>query len=147
MRSNAGKASISRRGFCRAWISTRRILTEPPRRAADAASSRDRRAASRVYHSASGSRVVTEFTVSSDVFDLICIGGGSGGLACAQRAAEYGAKTAVMESGRLGGTCVNVGCVPKKIMWNAAGLALALADAGDYGFDITRGEHDWPALK
>jgi glutathione reductase (NADPH) len=89
----------------------------------------------------------TEHAVSTEAFDLISIGGGSGGLACAQRAAEYGAKAAVIESGRLGGTCVNVGCVPKKIMWNAAGLALALADAGDYGFDITRGEHDWPALK
>jgi glutathione reductase (NADPH) len=89
----------------------------------------------------------TERAVSTEAFDLISIGGGSGGLACAQRAAEYGAKAAVIESGRLGGTCVNVGCVPKKIMWNAAGLALALADAGDYGFDITRGEHDWPALK
>ena len=76
-----------------------------------------------------------EFTVSSESFDLISIGGGSGGLACAQRAAEYGAKTAVIESGRLGGTCVNVGCVPKKVMWNAAGIALALADAADYGFD------------
>jgi glutathione reductase (NADPH) len=85
--------------------------------------------------------------VSTEAFDLISIGGGSGGLACAQRAAEYGAKTAVIESGRLGGTCVNVGCVPKKIMWNAAGLALALEDASDYGFDVTRGEHDWSALK
>src|SRR5580692_6103275 len=89
-----------------------------------------------------GARAVfrTEFTVSQTLFDLIVIGGGSGGLACAQRAAQYGAKAAVIEAGRLGGTCVNVGCVPKKIMWNAAGLALALADAGDYGFDITRGE-------
>jgi glutathione reductase (NADPH) len=85
--------------------------------------------------------------VSTEAFDLISIGGGSGGLACAQRAAEYGAKAAVIESGRLGGTCVNVGCVPKKIMWNAAGIALALADAGDYGFGITLGEHDWSALK
>ncbi len=98
-----------------------------------------------------GSRVATEFTVSSDVFDLISIGGGSGGLACAQRAAEYGAKTAVIESGRLGGTCVNVGCVPKKVMWNAAGIAAALADAGDYGFAIgtaaEAGGNDWSALK
>ena len=61
--------------------------------------------------------------MSSEAFDLISIGGGSGGLACAQRAAEYGAKTAVIESGRLGGTCVNVGCVPKKVMWNAASIA------------------------
>src|SRR5208283_300655 len=77
-----------------------------------------------------------EFTVSTEPFDLISVGGGSGGLACAQRAAEYGAKVAVIESGRLGGTCVNVGCVPKKVMWNAASIALALADAADYGFQM-----------
>ncbi|HUE10880.1 MAG TPA: FAD-dependent oxidoreductase, partial [Steroidobacteraceae bacterium] len=71
------------------------------------------------------------------------IGGGSGGLACVQRAAEYGAKTAVIESGRLGGTCVNVGCVPKKVMWNAASISLALKDAHDYGFGITLGDSDW----
>jgi glutathione reductase (NADPH) len=88
-----------------------------------------------------------EFTVSSEAFDLIGVGGGSGGLACVQRAAEHGAKTAVIESGRLGGTCVNVGCVPKKVMWNAAGIALSLADAGDYGFDVTVGGNDWGVLK
>ncbi len=65
-----------------------------------------------------------EFTVSEQAYDLISIGGGSGGLACAQRAAEYGAKAAVIEPHRLGGTCVNVGCVPKKVMWNAANVAL-----------------------
>ena len=80
-------------------------------------------------------------------FDLISIGGGSGGLACAQRAAEFGAKAAVIESHRLGGTCVNVGCVPKKVMWNAASVALGLADASDYGFDLTLGGNDWPVLK
>jgi glutathione reductase (NADPH) len=85
--------------------------------------------------------------VSTSTFDLISIGGGSGGLACAQRAAEYGAKTAVIEPHRLGGTCVNVGCVPKKIMWNAAGVALSLKDAGDYGFDVNVGGADWAALR
>src|ERR1700692_319304 len=88
-----------------------------------------------------------EFTVSTQAFDLIRVGGGSGALACAQRAAEYGAKTAVIESHRLGGTCVNVGCVPKKVMWNAASVAMSLADANDYGFGVTLGESDWPALK
>ena len=88
-----------------------------------------------------------EFTVSSEYFDLISIGGGSGGLACAQQAAHYGARAAVIESGALGGTCVNVGCVPKKVMWNAASIALSLADAGDYGFDVTVGGSDWGALK
>jgi glutathione reductase (NADPH) len=88
-----------------------------------------------------------EFTVSDQAFDLISVGGGSGGLACAQRAAEYGAKAAVIEPHRLGGTCVNVGCVPKKVMWNAASVALSLADANDYGFHVTVGDSDWPALK
>ncbi|MDB6099038.1 MAG: glutathione reductase [Gammaproteobacteria bacterium] len=86
-------------------------------------------------------------TVSEQAFDLISIGGGSGGLACAQRAAEYGAKTAVIEPQRLGGTCVNVGCVPKKIMWNASGVALSVHDASDYGFDVKAGESDWALLK
>jgi len=85
--------------------------------------------------------------VSELAFDLISIGGGSGGLACAQRAAEYGAKAAVIESNRLGGTCVNVGCVPKKVMWNAAGVALSLSDAHDYGFDASAGANDWALLK
>jgi glutathione reductase (NADPH) len=85
--------------------------------------------------------------VSDQAFDLISIGGGSGGLACAQRAAEFGAKAAVIESHRLGGTCVNVGCVPKKVMWNASNVALSLADAEDYGFSVTTGGSDWPALK
>ncbi len=85
--------------------------------------------------------------MSIKAFDLICIGGGSGGLACAQRAAEYGARTAVIESGRLGGTCVNVGCVPKKVMWNAAGIAAKLGDAAHYGFDVATGGHDWASLK
>jgi glutathione reductase (NADPH) len=88
-----------------------------------------------------------EFLVSSEAFDLICVGGGSGGLAAAQRAAEYGAKTLVIESGRLGGTCVNVGCVPKKVMWNASSIALGLADAADYGFGVSAGDHDWGVLK
>jgi glutathione reductase (NADPH) len=80
-------------------------------------------------------------------FDLIVIGGGSGGLAAAQRAAEYGARVALVESHRLGGTCVNVGCVPKKVMWNAADLAAGLRDAPDYGFELSSGAHDWPLLK
>jgi glutathione reductase (NADPH) len=88
-----------------------------------------------------------EFTVSDQAFDLIVIGGGSGGLACAQRAAEFGARAAVIEAHRLGGTCVNAGCVPKKVMWNAASVALSLADASDYGFSATAGGNDWALLK
>jgi glutathione reductase (NADPH) len=80
-------------------------------------------------------------------FDLLVVGGGSGGLATAQRAVEYGARVALFEPARLGGTCVNVGCVPKKVMWNAAELAAALGHAPHYGFDVTVGRHDWGRLK
>ncbi len=80
-------------------------------------------------------------------FDLIVLGGGSGGLATAQRAAEYGARVALFEPARLGGTCVNVGCVPKKVMWNAAELAAALQHAPFYGFDVSTAGHDWQKLK
>lgn len=84
----------------------------------------------------------------TDEFDYVVIGAGSGGLASAQRAAEYGARVAIVESGRLGGTCVNVGCVPKKVMWNAADIADGLEDAGDYGFRLGPGDpHDWGLLK
>lgn len=67
-------------------------------------------------------------------YDLICIGGGSGGLAAAKRAAEYGANVLVIEAKELGGTCVNVGCVPKKITWHAAQIAEFARLAKDYGF-------------
>ena len=80
-------------------------------------------------------------------WDLIVIGGGSGGLACAQRAARHGASVMVAEPGALGGTCVNVGCVPKKIMYHAADVAHAIEDAADYGFTLEAGKHDWAALK
>jgi glutathione reductase (NADPH) len=77
-------------------------------------------------------------------FDLLVLGGGSGGLATAQRAAEHGARVAIFEPARLGGTCVNVGCVPKKVMWNAAELKAALEHAPYYGFDV-KGGHDGPS--
>ncbi|PWV61591.1 glutathione-disulfide reductase [Plasticicumulans acidivorans] len=80
-------------------------------------------------------------------YDLIAIGAGSGGLSVAERAASYGAKVAVIESGQLGGTCVNVGCVPKKIMWFAANTAHTLANAAGFGFDAEVRRHDWPTLK
>ncbi|KAL8643877.1 MAG: hypothetical protein Q9210_007520 [Variospora velana] len=69
--------------------------------------------------------------------DFLVIGGGSGGLACARRASgQWGAKTIAVESNRLGGTCVNVGCVPKKVTWNAAAIAETLHEAASYGFQI-----------
>ncbi len=80
-------------------------------------------------------------------YDYIAIGGGSGGLATAQRAAEYGARALVIERARLGGTCVNVGCVPKKLMWTAASIGHAIEDAAGYGFDLEAKGHDWARIK
>ena len=80
-------------------------------------------------------------------FDLLVIGGGSGGIAHARRAAEHGARAAVIECGPLGGTCVNVGCVPKKVMWYTAANAHHFAHAADYGFDVAVNGHDWSKLK
>jgi glutathione reductase (NADPH) len=79
--------------------------------------------------------------------DYLVIGGGSGGLASARRAAAFGARVALIEGGPLGGTCVNVGCVPKKIMWNAAEIAEELELAAGYGFDVERRGFDFGALR
>jgi len=80
-------------------------------------------------------------------YDLIAIGGGSGGLSVAERAARYGKKCAVIEKGPLGGTCVNVGCVPKKVMWLAASIAHTIENAAGYGFSMASVDFDWAKLK
>ena len=80
-------------------------------------------------------------------FDLIAIGGGSGGIATCNRAGSYGARTLVIESDPvLGGTCVNRGCVPKKVMWYGGAMAHALRDAEGYGFDVTVNGFSWEQL-
>lgn len=79
-------------------------------------------------------------------FDYIAIGGGSGGIASANRAAMYGKKVALIEAKELGGTCVNVGCVPKKAMWYAGQIADALKYGPDYGFDTTLNHFSWSKL-
>ena len=79
-------------------------------------------------------------------FDLIAIGGGSGGLAVAEKAAQFGQRVAIVESGKLGGTCVNAGCVPKKVMWYAASLAEAVAGAPEFGVRAHSDGLDWSAL-
>ncbi|MBY0339711.1 MAG: glutathione-disulfide reductase [Rhodocyclaceae bacterium] len=79
-------------------------------------------------------------------YDYIAIGGGSGGIASINRAASHGKKCALIETGPIGGTCVNVGCVPKKIMWHAAQIAEAIHLYGpDYGF-ATKSQFNWSAL-
>jgi glutathione reductase (NADPH) len=70
-------------------------------------------------------------------YDLIVIGAGSGGIATAARAAQHGAKCAIIENKLPGGTCVNVGCVPKKIMWYAANLAESLHHANQFGLNVS----------
>ena len=81
-------------------------------------------------------------------YDLVVVGAGSGGLAAVQRAASYGAKCAVIESGPLGGTCVNVGCVPKKVMWFGASVAHTVShDAESYGFTIPDSTFTFDKLK
>lgn len=80
-------------------------------------------------------------------FDYICIGGGSGGIASANRAATHGAKVALIEAKDLGGTCVNVGCVPKKVMWHGAQVAEAInLYAPDYGFDVDVKAFSWAKM-
>ncbi|MGT2866502.1 glutathione-disulfide reductase [Streptococcus fryi] len=81
-------------------------------------------------------------------YDYIVIGGGSGGIASANRAAMHGAKVLLIEGSDIGGTCVNVGCVPKKVMWNGAQIAEALNHyAADYGFDVSVNTFDFQTLK
>ena len=84
----------------------------------------------------------------TETFDLIAIGGGSGGLAVAEKAAIYGKRVALIDPHPLGGTCVNQGCVPKKIMWYGAHLAHAVKDAADYGVAVGADnlEIDWNRL-
>ncbi|WP_406812536.1 glutathione-disulfide reductase [Histophilus somni] len=80
-------------------------------------------------------------------YDYIAIGGGSGGIASINRAASYGKKCAIIEAKYLGGTCVNVGCVPKKVMFYGAQVAEAIAKyAPDYGFDVTLNHFDFAKL-
>ena len=81
-------------------------------------------------------------------YDYIVIGGGSGGIASANRAAMHGAKVILFEGKEVGGTCVNVGCVPKKVMWYGAQVAETLHRyAGEYGFDVTINKFDFATLK
>jgi len=79
-------------------------------------------------------------------FDLLVIGGGSGGVACARRAAGYGAKAAVVENDRLGGTCVHRGCIPKKLLVYASHFSHDFEDATGYGWTVGEPAFDWPAM-
>ena len=79
-------------------------------------------------------------------FDLFVIGAGSGGVRAARFAAGYGARVAVAESRYLGGTCVNVGCVPKKLLVYGAHFSEEFAQAGNFGWTLEPAKFDWPTL-
>lgn len=88
----------------------------------------------------------TKDLMKNHQFDLIVLGGGSGGIASAVRAAKYGAKVAVIEQSYLGGTCVNLGCVPKKIMFNASMIAETIHKSSNYGFSHHHVTLNWNKL-
>src|SRR5258708_11177043 len=79
-------------------------------------------------------------------FDLFVIGGGSGGVRCARIAAGHGAKVGIAEERFWGGTCVNIGCVPKKLLVQAGEYGAWADDAAGFGWTIIKEKHDWPAL-
>src|SRR5579875_2622678 len=79
-------------------------------------------------------------------FDLFTIGAGSGGVAGSRRAGSYGARVAICEESRVGGTCVIRGCVPKKLLVYGAQFADAFADAAGFGWTVAPPAHDWAAL-
>src|ERR1700730_319396 len=79
-------------------------------------------------------------------FDLITIGAGSGGVAGSRRAGAYGARVAIVEESRVGGTCVLRGCVPKKLLVYGAQFADAFAAAAGFGWTVPPATHDWGAL-
>ena len=79
-------------------------------------------------------------------FDLFVIGAGSGGIATARRAAQYGAKVGIVESDRLGGTCVNRGCVPKKLMVYASGFPAGFEESAGYGWTVGSSSFNWSKM-
>jgi glutathione reductase (NADPH) len=94
-------------------------------------------------------RLSSTATLQNTHYNYLVIGAGSGGMASARRAADlHGQKVGIIERGPLGGTCVNVGCVPKKIMWTASELGQSTTLAKDYGYTAaTKGAFDWSHLK
>jgi glutathione reductase (NADPH) len=85
--------------------------------------------------------------VADAELDLFVIGGGSGGVRAARMAAQRGAKVAVAELGALGGTCVNLGCIPKKLYSYAAHFSEAFEEAHGFGWPVKRPDFDWELLK
>ena len=98
-------------------------------------------------HRMAGQSRASTIRCADESFDYLVIGGGSGGIASGRRAAAHGAKVAVIEKARLGGTCVNVGCVPKKVMFNAATILEMIHQAAGYGYTVGETSFSLPELK
>src|SRR5258705_3166159 len=86
-------------------------------------------------------------SMSAESFDLFVIGAGSGGVRAARMAAKRGARVAVADPAPLGGTCVNLGCIPKKLYSFAAHYADAFEESHGYGWTMTEPAFDWATLK
>src|SRR5690606_37147578 len=84
--------------------------------------------------------------MADKTFDLITIDAGSGGVSASRRAAALGARVAICEADRVGGTCVIRGCVPKKLLMYDSASAAEIADAGGFGWHIEGDQHDWSRL-
>lgn len=95
----------------------------------------------------SASSVASLHMSDENKFDYLVIGGGSGGIASARRAAAYGAKVGLIERQAMGGTCVNVGCVPKKVMFNAASISEAMHAAKQFGYEDVSYKFNWNTIK
>jgi len=79
-------------------------------------------------------------------YDLFVIGAGSGGVRTAHMSANFGAKVAIAEERYLGGTCVNVGCVPKKLLLYASHFSEDFEDANSFGWTVGAPQFDWQTL-
>ena len=89
----------------------------------------------------------TQLEVQRAPYDLFVIGGGSGGVRAARWAASRGLRVGIAEGARYGGTCVNVGCVPKKLFFHASHYAEQLSDMSGFGWSLERQpRHDWGTL-
>ncbi|KAF6814956.1 glutathione reductase [Colletotrichum sojae] len=123
-----------------------RTSTVASRAAATAATAAPTRIASIQRHLSSTARIMAPITKETD---FLVIGGGSGGLGAARKASgQFGAKAMIVEGSRLGGTCVNVGCVPKKVTFNAAAIAETIHQAKSYGFSVSEtAPFDWTTFK
>src|SRR5205807_8609695 len=94
-----------------------------------------------------GARLTLQAAMAASDFDLFIIGAGSGGVRAARMAAQRGARVAVAEDAALGGTCVNLGCIPKKLYSFAAHYAESFEEAHGFGWRVGASSFDWETLK